>query len=267
MTDSTQAAPWRPFSFIESRKLRRAESAVRRTSAALIDLIFPPVCVTCGELTSPERQHLCDACVGRIDRIGRPLCTVCGKPFLTAGGDDHLCGACMHKSPPFAEARSFGVYGGVLLDAIHLFKYRNQTALSSVLCRLAAGHDWGGFDPKQYDVMVPVPLFRGRLYERGFNQSMMLCRGLADAWGIEVEETGLKRTRHTAAQIRLTPAEREQNVRGAFGVTGGAFRGRRVLLVDDVYTTGATVSECSRVLTAAGADAVGVITIARVVIT
>jgi ComF family protein len=267
MTDPTQAAPWRPFSFIEPRKLRSAETAVRRTFAALLELIFPPVCVTCGGLISTDRRHLCDACLDRIVRIGRPLCTVCGKPFLTAGDDDHLCGACMHKRPPFAEARSFGVYGGVLLEAVHLFKYHHQTALSSVLCGIAETHDWGGLDPKRYDVIVPVPLHKRRLYERGFNQAMLLCRGLGEAWGIEVEETGLARTRQTAAQIRLTPAEREQNVRGAFAVTGDVFTGRRVLLVDDVYTTGATVTECSRVLMEAGAEAVGVLTIARVVIT
>jgi ComF family protein len=264
MTNPKQAAPWRPFSFIRPRPVG---SAVKRAIAALTDLVFPPVCVTCGGVIPTGRRHICDACVERIVRIGRPLCTVCGRPFLTAGDTDHLCGACMHSRPPFAEARSFGVYGGVLLEAVHLFKYRRRTALASVLCGLAAAHDWGGLDPKRYDVMVPVPLYRRRLYERGFNQAMLLCRGLGDAWGIGVEEAGLARTRQTAPQIRLTPAERERNVRGAFRVTGGSLKGRRVLLVDDVYTTGATVTECSRVLMAAGAEAVGVLTIARVVIT
>ncbi len=268
MTDPLQAATWRPFSFIGFGKPRPAAgSDIRRTLSALLDLVFPPVCVTCGGSISTDRRHLCDECAGRIVRIGHPLCTICGKPFLTSGDTDHLCGACIHRRPPFSMARSFGVYGGVLLEAVHLFKYHHRTSLRSVLTELIAGHDWGDFDPKRYDLMVPVPLYRKRLYERGFNQAMLLCRGIGKVWGIEINETSLARTRHTVPQIRLTPAQREKNVRGAFAVAGNGFKGKRVLLVDDVYTTGATASECSRILMDAGAEEVGVLTIARVVIT
>jgi len=268
MTDPDKAALERPFSFIGFPIPRAAVGpAVQRAMAGLLELAFPPVCMTCGGSVQTGRRHLCNECLDRIVRIGHPLCTICGKPFMTAGDTDHLCGACMNSRPPFAEARSFGVYGGVLLDALHLFKYTHRTALSSVLSGLAARHDWGDFDPGRYNMMVPVPLFKGRLYERGFNQAMLLCRGLGDAWGIDVEEAVLARTRRTAPQTRLTPAERERNVRGAFAVTGGAVKGKRILLVDDVYTTGATVTECSRVLMDAGAGEVGVLTIARVVIT
>jgi ComF family protein len=214
-----------------------------------------------------DRRHLCNECLDRIVRIGHPLCTICGKPFLTEGDTDHLCGACMLKRPHFTVARSFGVYGGVLLEAVHLFKYHHRTSLRSVLTELVLKHDWGDFDPKRYDIIVAVPLHRQRLYERGFNQAMLLCRGIGDAWGIEISETGLARTRYTIPQIRLTPTQREKNVSGAFAVTGDGFDGKRVLLVDDVYTTGATVSECSRILMGAGVEEVGVLTIARVVIT
>jgi ComF family protein len=267
MADLPQAAHRRPFSFIERGKAHAAvRTGMRRTLTALLDLVFPPVCVTCGGEISTGRNHLCDDCLGRIVRIGHPLCTICGRPFLTAGDADHLCGACSNKKPPFAGARSFGVYGGVLLDTIHLFKYHHRTYLSSVLSGLVAQYEWGDFNPRRYDLMVGVPLHRRRLYERGFNQAMLLCRGIGRQWGMEVVETGLARTRQTAPQIRLTPAERERNVRGAFAVTGAGFDGKRVLLVDDVYTTGATVSECSRVLMGAGAKEVGVLTVARVVI-
>jgi ComF family protein len=267
MADPSQAAGRRPFSFSEPANAHAAvRTGVRRALAALLDLVFPPVCVTCGGETPADRRHLCPGCVGRIVRIGHPLCPVCGRPFLTPGDADHLCGVCSIKRPPFAEARSFGVYGGVLLDTIHLFKYHYRAYLSSVLSDLVADHDWAGFDPGRYDLMVPVPLHRRRLHERGFNQAMLLCRGIGHRWGIEVVETGLARTRQTAPQIRLTPKERENNVRGAFAAAGNRFSGKRVLLVDDVYTTGATASECSRVLMRAGAEAVGVLTVARVVI-
>jgi ComF family protein len=267
MTEPLKAAPWRPFSLIDGPRLRAiVEPGIRRTLASLLDIVFPPVCLTCGGPIAPERRHLCGACLDRIVPITHPLCTVCGRPFLTPGDADHLCGACMTRRPPFAEARSFGVYGGVLLEAVHLFKYRHRTSLRTVLAELVVKHEWGDFDPGRYDVMVPVPLYRRRLYERGFNQAMLLCRGIGEAWGIRIDETGLARTRQTAPQIRLTVAQRERNVRGAFAAKDGVFVGRRVLLVDDVYTTGATVSECSRILLNAGAEAVGVLTVARVVI-
>ncbi len=267
MTEPLKAALWRPFSLIDGPWLRALAGAViGRTLDSLLDLVFPPVCVTCGGPIAPERRHLCDACLEKIVPITHPLCTVCGRPFLTPGDKDHLCGACMAGLPPFAEARSFGVYGGVLLDAVHLFKYHHRTSLRSVLAGLVVSHEWGDFNPGGYDVMVPVPLYRRRLYERGFNQAMLLCREIGAAWGMEINETGLARTRQTAPQIRLTVAQREQNVRGAFAAKPGVFTGRRVLLVDDVYTTGATVSECSRVLLGAGAQSVGVLTVARVVI-
>jgi len=262
-----RAASWRPFSFIRPRISNAAAGpGIGRALVSLLELVFPPVCVTCGGLISTDRRHLCDACLGRIVRITSPLCTICGRPFFTAGDADHLCGACINRRPPFNEARSFGVYGGVLLDAVHLFKYHHRTSLRSVLSELVLKHDWGDFDPKRYDVMVPVPLFRRRLYERGFNQAMLLCREIGDVWGIDVNERDLVRTRQTAPQIRLPPAQREKNVRGAFAVNGGGIAGRRVLLVDDVYTTGATVSECARILLGAGAETVGVLTVARVVI-
>ncbi len=267
MADPPQAAHRRPFSFTDLTTARAAcRAGIRRTLTALVDLVFPPVCVTCGGEISSGRRHLCGDCLSRIVRIGHPLCVVCGKPFFTAGDADHLCGACANKRPPYAEARSFGVYGGILLDTIHLFKYHHRAYLASVLSELVAGHDWGDFHPRRYDLMVPVPLHRRRLYERGFNQAMLLCRGIGGRWGIEIDETGLARIRQTAPQIRLTPAEREKNVRGAFAVTGPGFAGKRVLLVDDVYTTGATVSECSRILMDAGAQEVGILTVARVVI-
>ena len=178
--------------------------------------------------------------------------------------------------PPFDSARALGAYGGVLLDAIHLFKYHHRAYLSTTLSDLLAGGEYSDgksddSDYKKFDILVPVPLHKWRLYERGYNQALLLCRGLSMSWGIPINYKDLIRSRWTEPQIKLSPKERIKNVSGAFevskrGISDGAFDGKRILLVDDVYTTGATASECARILKGAGARYVGVLTLARVVI-
>jgi ComF family protein len=247
--------------------IKRLFDHLCRAGDALLDLVFPPRCVVGGELLDPSEVHLCEACIGKIDRIGSPLCSCCGRPFFTPDDDDHLCGVCIDTAPPFDIARAFGVYGGVLLDVIHLFKYRRRAYLSGILSGLMARGL--GAEARGFDVLVPVPLHKRRLYQRGYNQASLLCRGLGRAWGLPVDYTSLIRERWTEPQVRLTPSERIKNVRGAFSVADGPenpLRDKRILLVDDVYTTGATVSECARVLKRAGAESVGVLTLARVVI-
>jgi ComF family protein len=245
---------------------REEGGGLRRLLVSVLDLVFPPLCVVCTKNLGQGDRYLCGVCVAQISLIGHPLCTRCGRPFFTLGDTDHLCGTCMTKEPPFDVARSCGVYGGTLLAAIHLFKYHHRTYLAPVLCGLLTHIEWGDFGPAGYDVIVPVPLHRKRLYERGFNQALLLSREIGRLWGIPTDDSGLIRKRWTVPQIQLVPKEREKNVRGAFAVVGDSLSGKRVLLVDDVYTTGATVSECARVLKRAGAERVGVFTLARVVI-
>lgn len=231
---------------------KRGSRDARRLLGALMDLIFPPLCVICGEYLSSGERHLCGSCISQIVKISHPLCTFCGKPFFGSADSDHLCGECMAVKPPFHVARTYGVYGGVLLAAVHLFKYHHRTYLAPVLSELVAGNDWSGCDLRSYDLITPVPLHRRRLYERGYNQALLLCREIGSLWGMPVNDTDLIRCRWTMPQIQLSPKEREKNVRGAFTVVGDGFREKRVLLVDDVYTTGATVAECARTLSVVG---------------
>ncbi|MBN1882137.1 MAG: ComF family protein [Deltaproteobacteria bacterium] len=200
---------------------------------------------------------------------------MCGRPFFAADDRDRLCGGCILSPPPFDVARSLGAYGDVLLSVIQLFKYHRRFHLADTLVRLMTDTSYPGLSPDEFDIIVPVPLHRRRLRERGYNQSLLLARGLGKIWGMRVDGRGLVRTRWTEPQVNLTPTERERNVRGAFtvrGREGGGRRGRSlyegasVLLVDDVYTTGATVRECARVLIDSGARRVGVLTAARVVV-
>ena len=232
---------------------------------ALLDTLFPPLCHVCRTFVpGREEIHLCPGCRERIALIRSPLCPICGLPFATEGGLDHPCGPCITGRRPFSRARAAARFEGPVQELIHRFKYRNKVHLARPLGLLTA-QALAGFPPAGgADLIVPVPLHRKRLRERGFNQAQLLGRVLAKQWRINLSVHNLRRVRWTEPQIGLCAAEREQNVRGAFRVAEPArYEGRRLLLVDDVYTTGSTVGECARTLKRAGAEEVLVITVAR----
>ncbi|CAG1066506.1 orotate phosphoribosyltransferase [uncultured bacterium] len=228
---------------------------------ALIDIVFPPMCLLCGE-RSPEKGF-CDGCGGLVEkeRIRPPLCIVCGTPFPSAKGVDHACGRCVEEPPSFTSARSAFVFEGKVLEAVHKLKYGGDTALAGPLASLlSAAHL-----PEGLSMVVPVPLHPARLKERGFNQSLLIARELSRNYGLSLVYDRLKRARDTGQQVGLKAAERKKNVSGAFTLDGGSFfKGRKVLLVDDVTTTGATLNECAKVLKKAGAEVIA-ITVARAV--
>jgi ComF family protein len=163
-------------------------------------------------------------------------------------------------------ARAFGVYDGSLLEAIHRFKYTGKTPLSrplSLLARETFCQFWG---EKAIDLLIPVPLHVKRLRDRGFNQALLLAKRWAKLENLSLDPFALLRTRWTEPQTSLSRNERKKNIKGAFAVKEPeSVRGERLLLVDDVYTTGATVNECARVLMNAGAEFVDVLTLARAV--
>ena len=227
--------------------------------ATLLDIILPRVCLLCG--SDAIASGLCADCdLSLVEKkISSPLCTICGEPFPDSSGPDHACGICLTRTPPFTSARSALAYGGAVLDAVHRFKYSGEVNLARPLGRLAAG----ALPPLVPHVIVPVPLHPGRLRERGFNQSLLLSRELSKILNAPVDYASLRRVRQTEQQSSLTAEERKKNVAGAFGVIApGAFNWKTVLLVDDVYTTGATVMECARALKKDGAT-VAALTLAR----
>jgi ComF family protein len=236
---------------------------LRRAIDALVGLLYPRLCAHCGAGLEGAEGVLCDGCIGSMPRIKEPYCTVCGRPFTDGAGSSHPCSACMKARPPYDTARAPLIYDGAVKKAVQLYKYRHKRHLISCL---------GGFvsecAPAWFggaEVVVAVPLHKVRLSQRGFNQSLLLARQAALSTGARLSIDGLIRLRHTRPQTELGPSEREANVRGAFAVSRPyEFRGKEVLLVDDVYTTGATVKECSRTLKAAGASSVRVLTVARV---
>ena len=195
--------------------------------------------------------------------IVSPLCTVCGIPF-TGAGHDHVCGSCSISSFRFDAARAAFAYEGASRDLIHSFKYRNKTHLRRPLALLTIERLAEFIDLRQPDLIMPVPLHRKKLSSRGFNQAVLIGEIFSQRLRIPLDRRNLSRVRWTEPQVNLAADERRTNVKGAFAIKEpGLVNGRRVLLVDDVLTTGSTADECARVLKSAGAAAVTVVTVAR----
>ena len=233
----------------------------------IADLIFPPRCVTCDDLLERhDSLPFCPSCLDGIRFIRSPLCPRCGVHFPVTEGEDHLCGDCLTAERPYTVARSVGRYEETLLTAIHRFKYRGRTGIGEILGGIMADFAGEIWDMKVFERIVPVPLHRRRLRERGFNQSMILARELSKRFDIPLDFTSLRREVFTPPQVGLGREARSANVHGAFAVRHPErIAGRRILLVDDVYTTGSTLAECARVLLRAKAEAVAVLTLARAV--
>jgi ComF family protein len=232
----------------------------------LADIIFPPKCIGCGVVFDGNNSHFCGHCFAKINFIKSPLCHCCGIPYLGDEESNHLCGNCISTKPHFISARAVGQFDGVLLDAIHQFKYRGNIAIGKALGELMAENEYPSLNIKEYSLIIPVPLHLKRLKERGFNQSAILAKTLAKKFRMPLDITSFKRCAYTEPQVRLKKQEREANVKGAFEVTDRRkIAGQKVILVDDVYTTGNTVKECARMLVKNKAEQVAVLTLARVI--
>lgn len=201
------------------------------------------------------------------------VCAICGErlasPYTVSQGVAR-CGACQHLEPMFAKAVAYGSYQGGLRELIHLLKYEQVRPAASVLGRMLGEAAARLPLPEQSPLVIPVPLHAAKQRQRGFNQSELIARAALkspalSALGLQVCSSTLERVRATESQTGLTRPQRRENIRGAFCVKDAAtVAGRTILLVDDVFTTGTTVSECARVLRRAGAAQVWVVTVARV---
>jgi ComF family protein len=245
--------------------IRRVRAGASSLAKLVELLLFPSFCRLCREpLDEPGERVVCGECLALLAPREGACCARCGR-FLDTPAEDPLCARCLGRAPAYAVHRSCGAYGGTLKDVILLFKYRRYAPLSRPLalyaeaCLGADARLWPGADG-----LVPVPLHPARRRERGFNQSRLLARDLARLRNVEVLDGCLIKTRNAPAQAGLRAAERERNVRSAYAVRRpGRVRGKTLVLVDDVTTTGATLRECARVLMAAGAKEVRAITLAQ----
>jgi ComF family protein len=235
---------------------------------ALLDIFFPPLCHACKSfIPDAGALRLCGDCMEKIVPVSSPLCTMCGIPFNTEGGIDHVCGPCAVSPKPFVSARAAVCFLGPAQELIHRFKYGKKTHLVRPIGLLAAARLAPFVSENGAELIVPVPLHPRRLRERGFNQALLIAQVLSKNFRVPLSRNNLRRIRWTEPQINLSGEERIKNVRGAFSVKDPAsFEGKSILLVDDVYTTGSTAAECAKVLKNNGAAQVHVATVARAVL-
>lgn len=233
----------------------------------ILNLLLPPRCIKCGKILS-EQNGLCPDCFNSVDFISAPYCKRCGRPFLKetevfAGGGLY-CGECLQKKKfLFEMQRSAFIYNDDSKNLILDFKFCDKTSSAQALAGMLYG---AGVDiwKEKPDLLMPVPIHRLRLIKRRFNQSALLVKYLSLKTGIAADYESLERIRNSIPQVKLTGEARRKNLKHAFAVKYPQnVRGKRIVLVDDVETTGSTLNECAKVLCSAGAKAVYSVTLAR----
>lgn len=247
----------------------RLVRTVRRGIEAALSFLYPEVCQVCGrERAGPAEGFVGASCRKAVRFITPPFCERCGLPFAGDIRHPFECSNCREMDLHFSHARSAVAARGLVLELIHRYKYERALWLEPLLAGLLVAAAAPVLRSEAWDVIVPVPLHPWKRREREFNQAERLARALSRATGLPLETRVLRRVVPTRTQTRLSRSERAANVRHAFAVRGGRpLRGRRVVLVDDVLTTGATTSACARALRAAGAGDVCAWTLARGLLT
>ena len=226
---------------------------LRQSAWAALDLVFTPQCASCRA----PGARLCAACHAAIQRLGPQVCAECGHPLNAHG----RCRSGGHPVKPLAGLRSAASYAGPLQPALHRLKYKRDLILADTLARELADA-WRRY-ALPAGTVIAVPLAAERQRERGYNQAALLARGLADLARLPYQAEGLARVRHTPSQVGLTAEARRANVRGAFAARRDRVAGRAYILVDDICTTGATLTACAEALHQAGAKTIWGLTLGR----
>lgn len=225
----------------------------------MMDVVFPPVCAGCGRLGT----ILCDSCIASLVPMDTEICPRCGRALTGQKATPRkACAACFSDPPLLQQARAPFLYVEPLSRLIHRLKYDRYFALAKPLALLMAGL-WPMWEQTP-DLILPVPLHARRQRQRGFNQSALLGKYLAQELRLDFQEKSLRRHRHTEPQIKLGPDERRRNVAGAFEADSARVADRHIVLIDDVYTTGATMDAAAEALLAARALSVSGFCLARV---
>ncbi len=266
-------------------------------SVALGNALFPKRCIACDRLIRSQASpglaeatrfqksqdapgafgdvlspYVCASCIGDIKTVSPPYCEKCGLMFMSRKGENHVCENCMKAEHFFSAARSCGVYEGPLMEAVHKFKYLHKTRMAEPFSLIMFQMLTRVYDIAGIDIVAPVPLHIKKMRRRGFNQAYLLIQPwplFAQIYGIDISHIQIAReilvkTRETPSQVGMTRAQRAKNIKGVFSAANeDRIRGRSILLVDDVLTTGATMNECARTLINKGASRVLAMTLAR----
>lgn len=234
---------------------------------AFINTLLPPRCLKCGKVLSSQ-NGLCAECFNKIHFISEPLCYRCGRPFASEmhlkSGVKHICGQCLkEKRPLFAMRRAAFMYDDESKNLILDFKFKDKIFYAETLANMmfVAGKDIWTENP---DMILPVPIHRLRLLKRRYNQSALLAQYLARKTGITTDSESLVRHENTVPQVQLSGQARRRNLQKAFALTAPEkIKGKKVVLIDDVETTGSTLNECAKVLKKAGVAEIYALTAAR----
>ena len=244
--------------------IRAVRQRVSEAFGAAGNVLVPSVCLACHQRTAAH-DALCAACWQQVSFITPPLCDRLGLPLPFGSGGPLISAAASADPPPYDRARAAAVFDGVIRELIHGFKYADRHESRRLLGRWMAGV--GAELLADADVIVPVPMTRWRLIRRQFNQAALLAREISRLSGVRFDPFILRKTKTTPTQVGSSATQRAQNVAGAFAVSAAArdrLADRNVVVVDDVITTGATVSACARALRAAGAKRIDVLAAAMV---
>ena len=222
---------------------------------AVIDLLYPKHCPVCLEALPPGDRLICDACIPKIRRVEGPVCFKCGKPL--SDETKEFCRDCAKRMPPFIGGIAYAEYSSKYVRRmLSQVKYHLNRQLLDYPCLDFANRTAGTVRQWQAEALIPVPVHRSRLRERGYNQAAEIAKRLSEVWEIPVDDRYLLRTEKTAAQKTLGDSARFMNLLNAFAVPEEAGRYRTVILVDDIYTTGSTLYACTKALQNAGVPAV-----------
>ena len=237
----------------------------------LAKFIFPDKCLICNsKINIAPNFLLCHYCLKSIRIIKDPTCPCCGFPFpsdnILLYNQNYRCGLCRKDEPILNKTISIFYYEIKLREAIHKFKYHKNLSLGKVLAELMISNIPGKMSFSKFDCIIPVPLHKKKLKERGFNQSLILSKKIGQYFNLPVVYDNLKRIRYTEAQTNLSHAKRKKNVKNAFSLRNpNNLKNKDILLIDDIYTTGSTINECAKTLKKAGVNKIFALTLARVV--
>lgn len=219
----------------------------------LIDVVYPPSCAVCGR----EGVRFCEDCLSQMRLIDENICEICGEPLLQRG----ICDRCKIEPPPFAALRSYAEFNGPLRKALHTMKYQNNLALgdtfSSFLIPMIQKLGW------KFDIVLPVPISRSKRRERGYNQAGLIAYPISLAFDTPYSDNLLSRKSEVKSQVGLAREERFKNLHNAFQGNSAKLINKKVLLVDDVTTTGATIISCAKALQESGCERIYSITVAK----
>ena len=243
--------------------MQAALSLARNTLKPILDFALPPRCPGCGAVTQ-EPHRFCLDCWSALTFLGEPCCARCALPFDYGEGEEVMCGRCIAEPPAYDRMRAAVAYGEISRAVALKLKYGGRPGVAETIARFMQRH----IDSAGHPLLAPVPLHRWRIWRRGYNQAALIAAALARRAGLEAQLDLVQRVKATPVLRNMSPRERAEAVRGAFRVNPRRktqVKGRTIILVDDVYTSGATANACARILRRAGATQVNILCWARVV--